>query len=78
SKDNSSTEDTTDIVIPDSKTTGIDKNVYEITNYVNDVNRMYTQQLMTYDGEGNIKNAFVYGNNDERLTREKVQNDSET
>lgn len=71
------TEDTA-IVFPDNNTSNIDNNQYDLTYYVNDVNREYTQQLMTYDGEGNLKDAYVYGNEDERLTRDHIQNDNQT
>jgi RHS repeat-associated protein len=74
----SAPSDDPSMVFPDNDTSNIDKNYYDITYYVNDVNRQYTQQLMTYDDEGNLKDAYVYGNNDERLTRDHIQNDNPT
>ncbi len=50
------------------KTTGKHKN-YELIEYVNDVNREYTEVLMEVNIDGEMDTAYTYGN--ERLTIER-------
>jgi len=50
------------------KTTGKHKN-YELVEYVNDVNREYTEVLMEVNIDGEMDTAYTYGN--ERLALER-------
>jgi RHS repeat-associated protein len=49
-----------------------DKGLYELTEYVNDINTKNAQVLMQRDGAGNLSTAYVYGN--ERLSAESYNN----
>jgi len=51
-----------------------ERGLYEITRYINDVNREYTQVLMERDGSGVLSTAYVYGN--ERLSVRSTKKES--
>ncbi len=40
----------------------INPDVFEVTNYINDINQEYTQVLMITDVDGNYRGAYTYAN----------------
>jgi len=51
-----------------------ERGLYEITRYINDVNREYVQVMMERDGSGVLSTAYVYGN--ERLSIRSTKKES--
>jgi RHS repeat-associated protein len=45
--------------------------IFEVTNYINDINQEYTQVLMTTDIDGNYRGAYTYANG-ERISVEDL------
>lgn len=39
--------------------------IFEVTNYINDITKEYTEVLMTTDIDGNYRGAYTYGRDDE-------------